>query len=116
MPLKTNNIYGSITISDHAVSKIVSRVALECYGVVAITPSLFSYKVFGTGKKNKKNNRGLKVTTVDDKVYINLYVIISKGINQNAVLDSLHSLINYHVSNVTGMRVKDIKINVVGNI
>lgn len=116
MPLKTNNIYGSITISDKAVSKIVGRVALDCYGVVAISPNMLVYRLFGVGKKRKIINRGVRITTMDNRVYINLYVIISKGINKDAVVDSLNSLVLYNVSNITGMRVKDVKIHIVGSV
>ncbi|HQC54346.1 MAG TPA: Asp23/Gls24 family envelope stress response protein [Clostridia bacterium] len=116
MPLKTNNVYGSITISDQAVSKIVGRLALDCYGVVAISPSMFAYRILGIGKKRKKLNRGIKITTMDNRVFINLYIVISKGINKDAVVDSLRSILLYNVSNLTGMRVKDVKIHVVGTV
>ena len=36
MSVNTNNIYGEISISDQAIAKFDSHVAMECYGIVEI--------------------------------------------------------------------------------
>jgi uncharacterized alkaline shock family protein YloU len=113
MSLQTTNIYGDITISDNAVKLIAGRVALECYGVVEFSPRRFSSK----GKilfKYKPINRGIKLVTMDNRAYLDLYVVLSKGVNQIAVTESLRSSVEYNVANLTGMRVKGVNVHVVG--
>ena len=34
MSVKTNNIYGKITISNKTIEKFVSHIATDCYGIV----------------------------------------------------------------------------------
>lgn len=113
MPLKTTNIYGNITISDHAVALIACRVALECYGVVELSPRRISSNIRVLFKHNP-NYRGIKVVTMDNRVYLDLYVILSKGVNQDAVIESLRSSVIYNVANLTGMRVKGVNVHVMG--
>jgi uncharacterized alkaline shock family protein YloU len=113
MPLQTTNIYGNITISDQAVALIAGRVALECYGVVELSPRRFSSRV-KVLFKHKPINCGIKVITMDNRIFLDLYVIISKGVNENAVTESLRSSVEYNVANLTGMRVKCVNVHVVG--
>lgn len=113
MALNTSNIYGNITISDDAVSMIVSRAAADCYGIVELVPRRLSDSILILFHKVPVG-KGVRIVTMDNRIFIDVYVILKDGVNRDAVIDSLKSSITYHVEHITGMRVKSVNVNVVG--
>ncbi|MDR2266115.1 MAG: Asp23/Gls24 family envelope stress response protein [Christensenellaceae bacterium] len=113
MALFTSNYYGNITISDDVIMMATNRVALECYGVVDLVSRRFSDSVLAMFNKSPAT-KGVKVATVQDKMYIDIYVVLKSGINSDAVVKSLRELVIYRIEYLTGMRVKSVNVNVVG--
>ena len=56
--------------------------------------------------------RGVKVTTADDSVMIDLYVIVEYGISINAVCTSVLDTIKYKVETLMGIHVSKIHVHV----
>ena len=113
MSVNTSNSYGKIFITDEAIEAVASKVSLECYGVVDLVAKKFSDNLHELFKKKIKN-KGVKVLTVDNKIYIDLYVILKYGVSINAVAESLKSSIKYSVEKFTGMIVDSVNVNVLG--
>lgn len=113
MSVNTTNSYGKIFITDEAIEAVASKVSLECYGVVDLVAKKFSDNLHELFKK-KSLNRGVKVLTVDNKIYIDLYVILKYGVSINAVAESLKSSVKYSVEKFTGMLVDSVNVNVLG--
>ncbi len=113
MSLRTKNTYGEITITDEAVANVAGRLALDCYGVVDLVSRRFSDNVgqlFGKAQLGK----GALVQTVDDLIYVELFVILKLGVNIEAVKKSLADAVKFSLETFTGMRVKRVHVNVVG--
>ncbi len=113
MPVNTTNSYGKISITEEAIESVCSKVALDCYGVVDLVAKKFSDNLHELFKK-KSSNKGVKVITVDNKIYIDLYVILKYGVSINAVAESLKSTIKYSIEKFTGMIVDSVNVNVLG--
>lgn len=113
MALRTSNIYGDITISDDAVAIIVNRVARECYGVADLVSRRLSDSILSVLNKESVT-KGVKLVTVDNRVYIDLYIFLKTDVNEKAVVDSLKSTVIYHIEHFTGMRVKEVNVHVLG--
>ncbi|MFW5780466.1 MAG: Asp23/Gls24 family envelope stress response protein [Bacillota bacterium] len=113
MALRTSNIYGDITISDEAVAIIANRVASECYGVAEMVSRRLSDSILSIFNKESAT-KGVKLVTVDNRIFIDLYVLLMADINQEAVVESLKSTVKYHVEQFTGMRVKAVNVHVLG--
>ena len=113
MSVTTSNKYGKIFVSDQAVALCALHAAEECYGVVALVAKNVWDKIDSFFKK-RHNTRGVKVATVDDCIFISLYVILKEGVKEEAVLESLCSVVTYSVERFTGMRVKNVTVKVVG--
>lgn len=113
MALHTTNIYGNITIADEAVAMVVSKVAKECYGIAELVSRRLSDSVLMLFNKEPVG-KGVKLVTMDNRIYIDLYVLIVDGINVEAVVASLKSAVTYHVELFTGMRVKSVSVHVLG--
>lgn len=113
MSAKTNNIYGRISITNKAIAKFVSAVAMDCYGIVEFAPksllsSVINYFKFGSKCK------GVKVKTTGDRIFLDVSLIVKYGVSIKAVLESLKEAIKYKVEKFTGMIVDTINIKVMG--
>lgn len=113
MAVNTANAYGKIMISDEAIGIIAGHTALECYGVVDLVAKRLSDN-FAQLFKKQSPNKGVKILTVDNKIYIDLYVILKYGVSITAVADSLKKAVKYSVEEFTGMIVDSVNINVLG--
>ncbi|MBR1625454.1 MAG: Asp23/Gls24 family envelope stress response protein [Clostridia bacterium] len=113
MALQTSNIYGNIIVSDEAVALVVKKVASECYGVAELVSRRLSDSVLALFNKEPVS-KGIKLVTMDNRIYIDIYCLIADGVNVDAVVASLKSSVSYHVEHFTGMRVKAVDVHVVG--
>lgn len=113
MAVDTANSYGKISISDEAIAIVAGTAAMECYGVVDLVAKRLSDN-FAVLFKKQSLNKGVKVLTVDNKIYIDLYVILKYGLSISAVADSLKRAVKYSVENFTGMIVDSVNVNVLG--
>ena len=113
MSVNTANVYGRMFISDEAIAVVAGYSALECYGVVDLVSKKLSDN-FAELFKKETLSRGVKVLTVDNRIYIDLYVILKYGVSISAVAESLKRSVKYSVENFTGMIVDSVNINVIG--
>lgn len=113
MSLTTSNIYGNISISDEAVAAIASHAAEDCYGVVEMVSRRFSDNVAHLWGKDRLG-KGVKVATVDNLIFVEVFVILNVGVNIDAVKKSLADTVRFALETFTGMRVKRVQVNVVG--
>ncbi len=113
MSLTTSNIYGKISISDEAVAIIASHAASECYGVVEMVSRRFSDNI-GAFMGRDSRGKGVKVATVDNLMFLEVYVVLKIGVNIETVKKSIADTVKFALENFTGMRVKHVQVNVVG--
>lgn len=113
MSLTTSNKFGKISISDEAVQAVASHTASECYGVVDLVSRRFSDNIGHLFNKNRLG-KGVVVQTIDNLIYVELYVILKVGMNTEAVKKSLSDTVKFSLETFTGMRVKRVHVNVVG--
>ncbi len=113
MSLTTSNKFGKISISDEAVQVVASHAASECYGVVDLVSRRFSDNIGRLFNKNS-NGKGVTVQTVDNLIYVEVFVILKVGVNIEAVKKSLADAVKFSVETFTGMRVRRVHVNVVG--
>ena len=113
MSLTTSNIYGKITISDEVVATVASQAASECYGVVEMVSRGFGDNISSL-LGNSSTSKGVKVTAVDNLMFIEVYVVIKIGVNIETVKKSIADTVKFALESSTGMRVKKVQVNVVG--
>ena len=106
------NLYGKISISDKAIAKVALKAALDCYGIVNTVANKFSDTLSEFLKLDKA--KGVNVQTVDDRIYIDLFVMVKFGVSISAVAESLKQTVKYAVEDFTGMIVNAVNVNIVG--
>lgn len=113
MAVKTSNIYGKINISDFAIAMVASNAAMECYGVVGLVSRRLTDSLIELFNKTSYA-KGVKVESVDNKINIDIYAILRDGVSINAVKESMASTVRYNVETFSGMRVNNVRVNIVG--
>ena len=115
MAVKTSNKYGKISVSDDAVVMVANHVAGECYGVVDLASRRVTDALAQVFRSNS-NTKGVKITCVNHNIYIDLFVKVKAGVNQDAVAKTLTNTVKYAVEQFTGMVVKAVNVNVVAQV
>ncbi len=104
---------GSITIETDVIAKIAGYIAMSCYGVVGMA---HRSKTDEFASLLKKDNlaKGIKVTTVDKKVTLDMHIIVEYGTNITVVCNSIISNVQYQVNKLTGLEVENVNVFVEG--
>jgi len=113
MGVKTSNIYGNVIITDEAIAQIVGITALECYGIADVVSKKFSDSLMDIFK-NQRKSRGVRITTYDNKIYVDLFVFVRFGVSIDAVSYNLKRTVTHAVEHFTNMIVESVNINIVG--
>ena len=107
------NEKGRITISSDVIATIVGISAEQCYGIVGM-----SLKSAGDGIAKLLHldsyHKGIKVHMKDDKIDIDMFVIVEYGVSINAVAQSAKETIKYNVEKFTGLKVDKVNVSVQG--
>ncbi len=107
------NEYGSITIDDQVFATLAGLAAMECYGVVGMASRNATQGIFEILKREQLT-KGIKVTTLDDKLNIDLYIVLQYGVKISVVADNIISRIKYSVETFSGVSVENVNIFVQG--
>jgi len=113
MAIKTENENGTIILSDNVISRIAGVAASKCYGVVGMAYKNATDSIASLLKWDSIT-KGIKVSTDEEKITIDLHVIVEYGVNVNAICESIIEQVRYAVEDATGFKVGNINVNVEG--
>jgi uncharacterized alkaline shock family protein YloU len=103
---------GSIRISPNAISALASQAALSSYGVVGMAAhGWFASLVHPTAKDPRQ---GIEVRILEDKISLDVFVILEYGTRISTVADSVAHAVRYTVERVLGLPVETVNIHVQG--
>jgi uncharacterized alkaline shock family protein YloU len=104
---------GNIYYTEEALANIVGISTMECYGVVGM--ALKDAKDgFWQLIKNDGLNRGVKIHSKENQLFIELYIIVEYGTKISVISNNIIKKIKYNVENYTGLNVAAITVNVQG--
>jgi uncharacterized alkaline shock family protein YloU len=108
----TTSSFGSIHVASRAIATIAYHAALTSYGVVGLAHKNI---VDGLAQALVKDpTHGVEVHYDEDKLTIDLYVIIEYGTRIKSVTASAASAVRYQVESALGIPVESINIHVKG--
>jgi len=113
MSINVVNEFGNVTIDDQAFATIAGLAAMECYGVVGMSSKNATAGLFELLKKEQLS-KGIKVTVQDDKLNIDLYIVLQYGVKISVVAANVIDRIKYSVETFTGVNVNKVNIFVQG--
>jgi uncharacterized alkaline shock family protein YloU len=103
---------GNVRISLQAVSALASQAALRSYGVVGMAArGWFESWMHPTAKDPRQ---GVEVHVREDKLNLDLYVILEYGTRISTVADSVAHAVRYNVERVFHLPVESVNVHVQG--
>lgn len=110
--LEIKNEYGTINVDKEVMAKIAGIAASECYGLVGMA-SKNKHGIFELLSR-QNYSRGVEVILEDEKIIIEMSVIIQYGTKVSTVAENIIDTVKYFVENQTGFKVYKIGVSVNG--
>ena len=108
-----NTQIGEILIDNDVIARYAGSAAVECFGVVGMA-SVNVKDGFVNLLKRENISHGVNVIIEENKISIDLHIIVAYGVSISAVADNLISNVKYNVEEFSGLEVKKINIFVEG--
>ncbi len=105
-------VQGTIDISPLAIARLASHAVLQSYGVVGMAAPNLASDIAWTLTRDP--HRGIEVHMEDDRVTIDLYVVIEYGTRITTVANSMINAVRFYVEKATGMSVIQVNVHVQG--
>ncbi|GAB2702227.1 Asp23/Gls24 family envelope stress response protein [Paenibacillus thermoaerophilus] len=114
MSIQYVNESGTIHVSDQVVATLAGSAALDCYGLVGMASRKQLKDGIAELLRRENLSRGVEVRTVNDRLHIDLYIIVSYGTKISEVAHNVQSRVKYVLNDVIGLRVDQVNIYVQG--
>lgn len=103
---------GRVDISPTAVAGLASQAVMECYGVVGMASKGLTSELVEILQRDSR--RGVEVRLEDDKIIIDLYVVIEYGTRISTVAHNIMSSVKFNVEKALGVPVAKVNVHVQG--
>ncbi len=111
MNAKIENENGMVIITNDVIATIAGDAAARCYGVVGMAVRNTADGIASLLKRDAMS-KGIRVSTDDEGITIDVHVIVGYGINIKSTSESIIESVKYNVESVTGFTVKQVNVNV----
>jgi uncharacterized alkaline shock family protein YloU len=105
---------GKVNISESYLSKLIGHEVTSCFGVVGMVPSNSKQKIFNKLSKSEQIDTGIKVVDESDSLEIELHIVVTYGMNINAIASSITEKVKYVVKEATGIEVVKVIVKIDG--
>lgn len=105
---------GKIDISQYYLSKLIGHEVTSCFGVVGMVPNGNKQRIFSKLSKNEPLNTGIKVIGNNDGIIVELHIMVTYGMNINAIAASITEKVKYAVNETTGITVNKVIVKIDG--
>lgn len=104
---------GKLIISDEIFANLAGLLAIENYGIVGMASQKASEGFWELlGRENA--GKGVKISTENNVLTIDLYVMVEYGVSINAVAENVIDNVSYQIREMTSMPVDSINVHVEG--
>jgi uncharacterized alkaline shock family protein YloU len=112
--IKIETHLGDIEISHEFFAKLVGYVASSCFGVsgMATSGTIDGLKQLVSTKRTI--DKGVRVRSINNKLIIEVHIIVSFGVNISAIVKSIINKIKYTIEDATGLEVSKVNVCVDG--
>lgn len=103
---------GKIHVSPNAIATIAYHATLRSYGVVGLASKSLASGLAQSITRDP--NRGISVRYDDEKIDIEIYIIVQYGTRIASVAKSVANTVRFNVEKALGLRVNSIDVHVAG--
>ena len=104
---------GSVSIESDVIAQYAGAVAMECFGVVGMAGINVKDGLVRLLKLDDIK-RGIIVAVKNNKLVINMHIIVAYGVNCMSVSENLMNTVKYRLEEFTGIEVSKVNIYVEG--
>ncbi len=105
---------GTIEISEAYLSKLIGHEVTSCFGVVGMVPSSSKQKIFKLISKEEAIDTGIAIRKDGEGINVELHIVVTYGMNINAIAESITEKVQYVVKEATGITVNRVIVKVDG--
>ncbi len=106
-----NTNLGRIEVSPTAIASLAGQATLECYGVVGMVDKNLKSGIVRLLQPSG-HRQGVGVKIENDRIEIDLYVVIEYGTRIAAVAHNIQSVVKYSVEKALGVPVAAVNVHV----
>ena len=101
MSLEINNEFGHVSISDDVIASVAGGAAVSCYGIIGMASKnqVKDGIIEILGKENY--SKGIVVKQDEDKLVIDLYIIVMYGTKISEIASNVQSSVKYQIEKNT---------------
>lgn len=105
---------GKVEISEEYLAKLIGHEVTSCFGVVGMVPTKGKQKIYNRFSKSDLADKGIKVTANGDSLSVEIHIVVTYGININAIAVSITEKVKHIVMDNTGLDVKKVTVKIDG--
>ncbi|MBM6867627.1 Asp23/Gls24 family envelope stress response protein [Collinsella tanakaei] len=105
----SENIPGSLSVSNDVIADIAGYAAMSCYGVVGMAEQqqgMESVRLL-PGQRLRK---GVLVSTTDEGLTLDLHIVLDNGVNMKSVCHNLASSVSFTLAEIAQIDPANLKI------
>ena len=113
MSAKIETNLGTISIEEEVIARVAGLTALDCYGIVGMAAKNVKDGIVQLLKRESLT-KGIKISVNEDKISIDMHIIVEYGTNITAIAENTISTVKYKVETVCGIDVEQVNVFVEG--
>lgn len=114
MSIELNTKDGQVTITNDVIATIAGGTAVECYGIVGMASKSQIRDGIAEILRKENYSRGIVVRQEDEKLHIDLYIIVSYGTKISEVANNVQSQVKYTLQQSLGLSIDSVNIYIQG--
>ncbi len=100
---------GSLTINQDVIATHAGMAAVDCFGIVGMALTNMKDGIVHLLKKESAG-KGVHVVMEEDKLYIEMHIIVAYGVSIPAVTENLIDAVTYQIEHFIGCKVDKIVV------
>ena len=110
--IRVENHLGVIEISHDYFSKLIGHAVSECFGVSGMVATSPSQEINSFVFRRDSIDKGVRVRSSGGKLYIDLHIAVSYGLNIAEIVKSIINKVRYVVEDTTNLKVEKVNVYV----
>jgi len=112
--IKIENHLGCIDISSEYLTTLIGHTVTSCFGVAQMNNYGAKQGILSLFNKNNAIDKGVIIKQIRNKIYIDLHITVSYGVNISAIVDSIVNKVHFAVQEETDLDVARVNVFIDG--
>jgi uncharacterized alkaline shock family protein YloU len=105
---------GKVEISEDYLEKLIGHEVTSCFGVVGMVPRRVKQKLYNRFTKSNMADTGIIVSGSGDSISVEIHIVVTYGININAIAVSITEKVKHIVMEAVGLDIRKVTVKIDG--